>query len=127
MSEFKSEGEWSPSTSYSMVSFSSSIFSVPNFRPFHSTPFVSPIARRKDKDRTHQEKVFSYLAVGDSGSYNQNPVSKSDPTKSLPHSKFPGKKSQNIPVFFLPKHCTLGTEAMVIEWPLSVVERGSVL
>lgn len=26
----------------------------------------------------------------------------------------------NSPVFFLPKHCTLGTEAMVNEWPLSV-------
>jgi hypothetical protein len=27
---------------------------------------------------------------------------------------------ENLPVFFLPKHCTLGTEAMVSIWPLSV-------
>lgn len=31
-----------------------------------------------------------------------------------------GQNHANSPVFFLPKHCTLGTEAMVNRWPLSV-------
>lgn len=36
------------------------------------------------------------------------------------HEFLRARHHTNSPVFFLPKHCTLGTEAMVNRWPLSV-------
>lgn len=75
--------------------------------------------------------------MGDSSSYKiiqlanlQNQIHRTiaqhntTPHHTIPHNATTAVK-KNSPVFFLPKHCTLGTEAMVVKWPWSVVERNA--
>ena len=115
------------SSSSSECSFFSFFFS-PFFHRFHATTHFEP-SYRQSLDHIiikHVQgiTISSYLAVGDSGSYSTESNVSQNPTHNH-HPLLPPKKP-NSPVFFLPKHCTLGAEAMVVEWPLSEVERGSV-
>jgi hypothetical protein len=72
--------------------------------------------------RHHREigkKFSSYLAVGDSGGYTDN----SQLVITFFFISAFCLLSQNLPVFFLPKHCTLGTEAMMCRMALVGVEK----